>query len=42
MDSWVRELKGQEEAGFISPSDGSKSRSVYITMEEYDALYGDQ
>ncbi len=38
----ARIIDQMEEAGFISPSDGSKSRSVYITMEEYDALYGDQ
>ncbi len=37
----ARIIDQMEEAGFISPSDGSKSRSVYITMEEYDALYGE-
>jgi len=28
-----------EQAGFISPSDGSKARTVYITMEEYEKMY---
>lgn len=29
-----------EQAGFISPSDGSKPRTVYITMEDYNKMYG--
>ncbi len=29
-----------EMAGFISPSDGSKARTVYITMDDYNKLYG--
>lgn len=37
----ARIIDQMEEAGYISPSDGSKSRSVYITMEEYEKLYGD-
>lgn len=37
----ARIIDQMEEAGFISPSDGSKSRSVYMTMEEYDKLYGE-
>lgn len=37
----ARIIDQMEEAGYISPSDGSKSRSVYITMEEYDKLYGE-
>ena len=37
----ARIIDQMEEAGYISPSDGSKSRSVYITMEEYEKLYGE-
>lgn len=37
----ARIIDQMEEAGYISPSDGSKSRSVYITMEEYESLYGE-
>ncbi len=37
----ARIIDQMEEAGFISPSDGSKSRSVYITMEEYEKMYGE-
>ncbi|MBE7074376.1 MAG: DUF87 domain-containing protein [Clostridiales bacterium] len=37
----ARIIDQMEEAGYISPSDGSKSRSVYMTMEEYDKLYGE-
>ena len=37
----ARIIDQMETAGFISPSDGSKSRSVYITMEEYDSIYGE-
>ncbi len=29
-----------EMAGFISSSDGSKPRSVYMTMEDYNKIYG--
>ena len=38
----ARIIDQMEEAGYISPSDGSKSRSVYITMEEYEKLYGNE
>lgn len=38
----ARIIDQMETAGYISPSDGSKSRSVYITMEEYDKLYGEE
>lgn len=31
-----------EMAGFISSSDGSKPRSVYITMQDYNKIYGGQ
>ena len=31
-----------EMAGFISASDGSKPRSVYVTMEDYNKIYGAQ
>ncbi len=37
----ARIIDQMETAGYISPSDGSKSRSVYITMEEYENLYGE-
>ena len=37
----ARIIDQMEKAGYISPSDGSKSRSVYMTMEEYDNLYGE-
>ena len=30
-----------EQAGFISASDGSKPRTVFITMEDYNKLFGD-
>lgn len=36
----ARIIDQMQEAGYISPSDGGK-RSVYITMEEYDKLYGE-
>ena len=37
----ARIIDQMEEAGYISPSDGSKSRSVYMTMDEYEKLYGE-
>lgn len=37
----ARIIDQMEQAGYISPSDGSKSRSVYMTMEEYESLYGE-
>lgn len=37
----ARIIDQMEQAGYISPSDGSKSRSVYISMEEYENLYGE-
>lgn len=37
----ARIIDQMENAGYISPSDGSKTRSVYITMEEYESLYGE-
>ena len=30
-----------EMAGFISSSDGSKPRAVYVTMQDYNKIYGD-
>lgn len=30
-----------EKAKFIGPSDGNKNRSVYITMEQFNELFGD-
>lgn len=30
-----------EMAGFISSSDGSKPRTVYVTMQDYNKIYGD-
>lgn len=38
----ARIIDQMEQAGYISPSDGgTKVRSVYITKEEYDKLYGE-
>lgn len=37
----ARILDQMEMAKFVSPSDGSKARSVYITMDEYNAIFGD-
>lgn len=36
----ARIIDQMEQAGYISPSDGTKTRSVYMTMDEYDELYG--
>ena len=30
------------QAGFIGPPDGSKPRQVLITMDEYNAIFGDK
>ena len=38
----ARIIDQMETAKFISSSDGSKPRSVYITMEDYEKLYGPQ
>ncbi|MEG1499939.1 MAG: DNA translocase FtsK, partial [Clostridia bacterium] len=35
----ARIIDQMETAGFISPSDGSKPRSVYMTMEEWEKLF---
>lgn len=37
----ARMLDQMVEAGYISGADGSKPRSVYITMEQWEALFGD-
>ena len=37
----ARIVDQMQEKGFISPADGSKPRTVLITMEEYEELYGD-
>ena len=36
-----RIMDQMELAGFIGPQEGSKPRQVYITMEEYKAIFGD-
>lgn len=36
----ARIVDQMEEAGFVGPQDGSKSRKVYITMEQFDELFG--
>ena len=36
----ARIIDQMESAKFISPSDGSKPRTVYITMEKYEELFG--
>ena len=36
----ARIIDQMELSKFISPSDGSKARNVYITMEKYDQLFG--
>lgn len=38
----ARIIDQMETAKFISSSDGSKPRNVYITMEDYEKLYGPQ
>ncbi|MBE7082460.1 MAG: DUF87 domain-containing protein [Clostridiales bacterium] len=38
----ARIVDQMQEAGYISASDGSKARSIYITMEEYEQLYGEE
>lgn len=38
----ARIIDQMESAGYISPSDGGKTRSVYITLEEYEKLYGEE
>lgn len=37
----ARIIDQMEMAGYISPSDGTKTRSVYMTMDEYNNLYGE-
>ncbi|MGD9900947.1 MAG: DNA translocase FtsK [Spirochaetales bacterium] len=37
----ARIIDQMELAKFISPSDGSKARNVYITMREYKEMYGE-
>ncbi|MDR0850384.1 MAG: DNA translocase FtsK [Christensenellaceae bacterium] len=36
----ARIVDQMEEAGFVGPQDGSKSRKVYITMEHFNELFG--
>ena len=38
----ARILDQMERMKFVSPFDGSKARSVYITMEEYNAIFGEK
>ncbi len=38
----ARIIDQMEELGYISPSDGPKGRQVYITMDEYNEIYGNQ
>ena len=38
----ARIIDQMEQANFISSSDGSKPRTVYITMEKYEELFGDK
>ncbi len=38
----ARIIDQMELAKFISPSDGSKARSVYITLEKYKELFGEE
>ena len=35
----ARIIDQMELAKFIAPSDGSKTRAVYITMEDYNKIY---
>ena len=37
-----RIMDQMERAGFIGPQEGSKPRQVLITMEEYNAIFGDE
>ena len=36
-----RIMDQMEMAGFVGPQDGAKPRQVLITMEEYNAIFGD-
>ena len=38
----ARIIDQMEKANFISPSDGSKPRTVYLTMEKYEELFGNK
>lgn len=38
----ARIIDQMQEKNFISPADGSKPRTVLITMEEYEELFGDE
>ena len=38
----ARIIDQMEAAGYISPADVSKTRSVYITMEEFEKKYGEE
>ena len=37
----ARIIDQMELAKFIAPADGSKTRNVYISMEDYNKLYGE-
>ena len=37
-----RIIDQMEELGYISQSDGPKGRQVYVTMDEFREIYGDQ
>lgn len=38
----ARIIDQMEKSNFISPSDGSKPRTVYLTMEKYEELFGNK
>lgn len=37
----ARILDEMEVAGFVSPANGSKARNVYMTMEQFEQMFGD-
>ena len=37
-----RIMDQMEMAGFVGPQDGAKPRQVLITMDEYNAIFGDE